>query len=120
MRLPLLALGLISTAAALFAQNTAPAAPTAAAASASADPRSDLNTALPDLLHLVQSGDFATVFSRYAPPAILALIPPEQQAQMGPAILRCHAKPAKQGSRAKNDGPHHRCPIGESHPRHWR
>jgi hypothetical protein len=71
----------------VVAPTVAPAVPKATVAEATpakpaADPQAELNTALSDIISLIQSGDLVTAFERYAPPDELAKMSPDQKAQM--------------------------------------
>ncbi len=61
---------------------TAAAKPAAAPAKPGNDPQAELNTAIADMISLIQAQDMLTAVQRYLPPDFLAKMPPEEKADM--------------------------------------
>jgi len=51
-------------------------------AAAKTDPQAELNTAIDDIISLLQSGNMMALFEKYATPEDQAKMPPEEKAQM--------------------------------------
>jgi len=57
-------------------------APDAPAPISSSDPHTDLNACIDDIANMLQSGNITGLVDNYAPPQVLAQMPPEARAQM--------------------------------------
>jgi hypothetical protein len=74
----------------------APAGAMAAGGPSSADPQVELNSAIDDIVSLLQAGDLYTAMMRYLPPDQLAQIPDAEKANMQDQIQNQMSQPGAQ------------------------